>query len=151
MKVNGQHYRSLWWNAESDVLEIIDQRWLPHQFRIQSVDTMQDFSDAIVEMRVRGAPLIGATAAYGIALAMKLDASDKYLDEASDFLNATRPTAINLRWAINRARSLLIPLPESQRAQKALALAHEIADEAKENTWAGQHTYALQCWMVSNG
>ena len=85
MKVNGTHYRSLWWNPEAEVLEIIDQRWLPHDFRTQPVATMQDFADAIREMRVRGAPLIGATAAYGIALAMKLDASDKHLDEHRTF------------------------------------------------------------------
>ena len=70
MKIDGTHYRSLWWNAESDVLEIIDQRWLPHELRIQPVGSMQEFADAIVQMRVRGAPLIGATAAYGMALAM---------------------------------------------------------------------------------
>ncbi len=71
MKINGTHYRSLWWNAERDVLEIIDQRWLPHDFRVQPVETLQDFADAIREMRVRGAPLIGATAAYGMALAAR--------------------------------------------------------------------------------
>lgn len=144
MKVQGKHYRSLWWNADSSVLEIIDQRWLPHQFRTQSVDSLQDFADAIVEMRVRGAPLIGATAAYGMALAMRLDPSDKHLAEAAAFLNGTRPTAINLRWAINRARTLLQPLPDQQRADSALALAHELADEDVQiNYNIGTHGLAL--------
>ena len=73
MKIDGTHYRSLWWNPEKNVLEIIDQRWLPHDFRVAPVATMQDFADAIYQMRVRGAPLIGATAAYGMALAMTED------------------------------------------------------------------------------
>jgi len=144
VKVQGKHYRSLWWNAESHVLEIIDQRWLPHQFRTQTVDTMQDFANAIVEMRVRGAPLIGATAAYGMALAMQLDSSNRHLDESSDFLLATRPTAFNLAWAINRARTALQPAQEDQRAEIALALAHEIADEDVDINYSiGTHGLAL--------
>nr|WP_306266162.1 S-methyl-5-thioribose-1-phosphate isomerase [Pararhizobium sp. IMCC3301] len=129
MNIDGTHYRSLWWNHEKAVLEIIDQRWLPHDFRIQAVATLQDFAAAIVQMRVRGAPLIGATAAYGMALAMRLDASDSHMDAAWDALNRTRPTAINLRWALNRCRNALRPLPEADRVDAALKLAHEIADE----------------------
>jgi methylthioribose-1-phosphate isomerase len=129
MKVNGTPYRSLWWNADDQVLEIIDQRSLPYQFVTQAVRSMDDFHNAIVEMRVRGAPLIGATAAYGMALAMKLDPSDRQLDHAWDRLNATRPTAINLRWALNRCRTALRPVPLADRAKTALLLAHEIADE----------------------
>ena len=132
MKVNGTHYRSLWWDSDKEALQIIDQRWLPHEFRIQQVDTLQDFADAIVEMRVRGAPLIGATAAYGMALAARLDPSDAHLDEALAFLDKTRPTAINLRWALNRCRSFLKPLSEVDRAEAALKLAHEISDEDVE-------------------
>jgi len=144
MNVDGKHYRSLWWNSDKNVLEIIDQRWLPHEFRIQPVESMLDFADAIREMRVRGAPLIGATAAYGIALAMRLDASDKHLDEASDLLNATRPTAVNLRWAINRVRDVLQELPTNERATSALSLAHEIADEDVEiNRNIGLHGLTL--------
>ncbi|MEO0979699.1 MAG: S-methyl-5-thioribose-1-phosphate isomerase [Pseudomonadota bacterium] len=129
MKVDGTHYRSLWWDEGKDALQIIDQRWLPHEFRIQQVETLQDFADAIVEMRVRGAPLIGATAAYGMALAARLDPSDANLDTAWAFLDKTRPTAINLRWALNRCRAHLKPLPEAERAAAALKLAHEISDE----------------------
>ncbi|MFD1693920.1 S-methyl-5-thioribose-1-phosphate isomerase [Roseibium aestuarii] len=132
MKVNGTHYRSLWWDAEKAALQIIDQRWLPHDFRVQQVDTLEDYAEAIVEMRVRGAPLIGATAAYGMALAARLDPSTAHLDKAWAFLDKTRPTAINLRWALNRCRTHLLALPEDQRAEAALRLAHEIADEDVE-------------------
>ena len=132
MKVNGKHYRSLWWNDSADVLEIIDQRWLPHELREQHVTTMQDFANAISEMRVRGAPLIGATAAYGMARAMTEDPTNANLDNAWAFLEKTRPTAINLRWALNRCREFLQPLPEVERASAALNLAHEIADEDVE-------------------
>jgi len=144
MKVNGTPYRSLWWDEAKAALQIIDQRWLPHAFRIQQVDTMQGFCDAIVEMRVRGAPLIGATAAYGMALAMAQDASDANMNAAYDRLNATRPTAINLRWALDRCRAALLPLPEAERAAAALALAHEISDEDVEiNRRIGEHGLAL--------
>ncbi|MBR9862628.1 MAG: S-methyl-5-thioribose-1-phosphate isomerase [Rhodobacteraceae bacterium] len=132
MKVNGTHYRSLWWNAQDAVLEIIDQRSLPYEFITQQVKTLEDFEAAIVEMRVRGAPLIGATAAYGMALAMKLDPSDAHMDAAWERLNETRPTAINLRWALNRCREAMRPLPESERAAAALQLAHDVADEDVE-------------------
>lgn len=132
MKVNGKAYRSLWWNDETNVLEIIDQRWLPHEFREIPVRGMQDYADAISEMRVRGAPLIGATAAYGMALAMSEDPSTENLNSAWKFLEKTRPTAINLRWALNRCRDVLQPLPEAKRAAAALQLAHEIADEDVE-------------------
>jgi len=132
MKVDGQHYRSLWWNHDAQVLEIIDQRWLPHEFRIQPVASMQDFADAIVEMRVRGAPLIGATAAYGMALAMAQDPSDANMDMAWEQLNKTRPTAINLRWALDRCRGFLRPLAPADRAAAALKLAHDISDEDVE-------------------
>lgn len=132
MKVNGTHYRSLWWDNDKDALQIIDQRWLPHDFRVQQVDTLEGFADAIVEMRVRGAPLIGATAAFGMALAARLDPSNAHLDKVWDILNRTRPTAINLRWALNRCRNFLLPLAEGERAAAALRLAHEIADEDVE-------------------
>jgi len=144
MQVNGTHYRSLWWDEAKDALQIIDQRWLPHEFRLQSVETLSDFVDAIVQMRVRGAPLIGATAAYGMALAMRIDPSDGHMATSWDLLHETRPTAINLRWALNRCRAALLPLPESERAKAALALAHAIADEDVEiNRQIGLNGLAL--------
>ena len=144
MKIDGIHYRSLWWNHDKNVLEIIDQRWLPHDFRVIPVATMQDYADAIYEMRVRGAPLIGATAAYGMALAMAEDPSDANMDAAWAFLEKTRPTAINLRWALDRCRAALRPLTEGDRAAAALALAHEIADEDVEiNRRIGENGLAI--------
>ena len=144
MKINGTHYRSLWWNFDDAVLEIIDQRWLPYDVRIQQVRTLQDYADAIVEMRVRGAPLIGATAAYGMALAMAEDPSDANMDRTWDYLHATRPTAINLRWALDRMKAALLPLAEADRASAALTLAHDLCDEDVEiNRQIGVHGLKL--------
>ncbi len=130
MKVNGTPYRSIWY--EDGEVRIIDQRWLPHDFRIATLNTRADFATAIRDMWVRGAPLIGATAAYGMAEDMARNPTDENLDEAWEVLNATRPTAINLRWALNRCRAHLKPLPIEERAGAALRLAHEIADEDVE-------------------
>lgn len=140
MRVDGKHFRSLWWNDVDAVLEIIDQRMLPYQFQIAQVVTLGEFADAISEMKVRGAPLIGATAAYGVARAMADDPSDTNLQHAHQFLEKTRPTAINLRWALDRCRTALSGLPENQRAAAALQLAHEIADEDVQiNMRLGEH------------
>lgn len=144
MKVDGTPYRSLWWDIDAEALQIIDQRWLPHDFRIEQLDSLQGFACAIKDMHVRGAPLIGATAAYGMALAMRQDPSDAALQQAWEALNQTRPTAINLRWALNRCRDLLLGLPLEQRGQAALSLAHEIADEDVEiNRRIGEHGLKL--------
>lgn len=144
MKVDGTPYRSLWWDIGAEALQIIDQRWLPHDFRIEQLDSLQGFACAIKDMHVRGAPLIGATAAYGMALAMRQDPSDAALQQAWEALNQTRPTAINLRWALNRCRDLLLGLPLEQRGQAALSLAHEIADEDVEiNRRIGEHGLKL--------
>jgi len=144
MKVGTQHYRSIWYEVEEHQVRIIDQRWLPHDFRVVSLESLSDFETAIRDMWVRGAPLIGATAAYGIAREMGRDASDAALNAAYDVLNATRPTAINLRWALDRCRAVLAPLPVDQRATRALALAHDIADEDVEiNRRIGENGLAL--------
>lgn len=144
MKVDGTAYRSLWWDENEQAVQIIDQRWLPHDFRIEQLNSLEDFACAIKDMHVRGAPLIGATAAYGMALAMRLDPSDEHLASTWEVLNATRPTAINLRWALDRCRVNLAPLPLDQRAGAALNLAHEIADEDVEiNRQIGLHGLEL--------
>ena len=130
MKVNGVPYRSIWF--EDGQVKIIDQRWLPHDFRITTLKTRDEFAVAIRDMWVRGAPLIGATAAYGMAEEMSRDPSDGNLDATWEILNATRPTAINLAWALNRCRAALAPLAPSDRAEAAWALAHEIAEEDVE-------------------
>jgi methylthioribose-1-phosphate isomerase len=109
MKVDGRHVRSIWLEPDGWAVGAIDQRRLPHDFAVARLTTCDAAADAIRSMLVRGAPLIGATAAYGIALAMRADASDTALDQACRTLLATRPTAINLKWALDEMRSLLRP------------------------------------------
>ncbi len=132
MKVNGTPYRTIWLGGDKATVEIIDQRKLPHKFVIARLETLKQACTAIREMWVRGAPLIGATAAYGMALAMRLDPSDNGLSEAYDRLYETRPTAVNLRWALDDMRALLTPLKADQRRQAAYARAQQIADEDVE-------------------
>jgi methylthioribose-1-phosphate isomerase len=124
MNVGDRHYRTIWLNGNGTSVDIIDQRWLPHEFRVVTLDTLKDFATAIRDMWVRGAPLIGVTAAYGIARQMRDDPSDRALDEAWDVLHETRPTAINLRWALDAMRT-----PEASRAEAAYRRAGEIAEE----------------------
>jgi len=102
MKVDGKHFRSIWLEPDGWSVAAIDQRRLPHEFIVARMTDVAAAADAISTMLVRGAPLIGATAAYGVALAMRTDASDAALDQAYDLLIATRPTAINLKWAARR-------------------------------------------------
>ena len=129
MKVDGRATRTIWLNADGWGVDVIDQRWLPHEFRIVTLRTPGEAATAIREMGVRGAPLIGVTAAYGVALAMREDPSDANLDAAWERLHATRPTAINLRWALDAVRNHLRPLAPGKRAAAAYARAAEIADE----------------------
>jgi methylthioribose-1-phosphate isomerase len=132
VKVDGRPYRTIWLNADGSSVDVIDQRWLPHEFRIVTLRSVADAATAIRDMWVRGAPLIGATAAYGVALAMREDPSDAALDIARDRLSATRPTAINLRWALDAMRELVRPLATQARAEAAYAEAGRIADEDVE-------------------
>ena len=129
MKVEGVPYRSIWYDEGAARVRIIDQRVLPHRFRVATLESLRDAAVAIREMWVRGAPLIGATAAYGMAIAAEVDASDAGLAEAAETLGATRPTAVNLAWALERCLASLRPLPVSQRAAAAMRLAHQIAEE----------------------
>ena len=132
MKVDGRPYRTIWLNADGSSVDVIDQRWLPHEFRIATLSSVKDAATAIRDMWVRGAPLIGATAAYGVALAMREDPSDAALDAARAKLGATRPTAINLRWALDDMRAKLQPILPQARAAAAYAEARRIADEDVE-------------------
>jgi len=129
MKVKGRHYRTIWLGADGASVAIIDQTRLPHEFAVVRLATVDEAAHAIRTMQVRGAPLIGATAAYGLWLALRLDASDATLLSAGASLLATRPTAINLRWAIDRMTAWLRPLPPPKRAAEALVRAAEICDE----------------------
>lgn len=140
MKVGNKQYRSIWFDVACEQVHIIDQRWLPHEFRVVRLTRLDDFVAAIRDMWVRGAPLIGATAAYGVAVQMARDASDASLAATWDTLHETRPTAINLRWALDDMKAILQVLPADQRAAAALARAHEIADEDVEcNRQIGLH------------
>ena len=132
MRVDGQHYRSIWFDDAKAVVKIIDQRWLPHEFRVVDLKTRDDFALAIQNMWVRGAPLIGATAAFGVAQQMKKDPSEASLNETWEILHRTRPTAINLRWALDEMRDLLLKKPEQGRAEAAHRRALEICDEDVE-------------------
>ena len=140
MKVKGKHFRTIWPTSDGRAVEIIDQRFLPHDFRVVTLSSVTEVATAIRDMWVRGAPLIGATAAYGVAITMLSDAGDHNLDATWRLLHETRPTAINLKWALDRMRNLLRPLPVSQRAKAAFAHAAEIADEDVDiNTSIGRH------------
>jgi methylthioribose-1-phosphate isomerase len=144
MKVGDRHYRSIWLNTDGRSVDIIDQRWLPHEFRVETLADLAAVAAAIRDMWVRGAPLIGATAAYGMAIEMARDPSDAALDSAWDRLHETRPTAINLRWALDDMRSMLRPLPQANRAEAAYRRAAEIADEDVEiNRGIGQNGLAI--------
>lgn len=139
MKINGVSHRTIWPTADYAV-EIIDQTRLPHEFVTLRLASMRDAEFAIRSMQVRGAPLIGVTAAYGVALSMRHHASDAALKATCDMLAKARPTAVNLRWAIERMRDLLSPLPASERAEAAWQEAARIADQDVEiNAAIGRH------------
>ena len=129
MLIDGTPYRTIWLAEDGETVEIIDQTRLPHDFVTVRLETLDQAAHAISAMLVRGAPLIGATAAYGLALAMGADPSDEGLERAGAQLLATRPTAVNLRWAIEDVSARLRPLPPAERRAAAYARAAEICDE----------------------
>ncbi|MCC8969611.1 S-methyl-5-thioribose-1-phosphate isomerase [Bradyrhizobium brasilense] len=144
MKVDGRHFRSIWLEPDGWSVGAIDQRRLPHEFIVAKLTTADEAGEAIRSMLVRGAPLIGATAAYGMAFAMRADASDAALERAGRMLLATRPTAVNLKWAVDEMQRALAPLAASARAEAAYARAREIADEDVEiNREIGRHGLGL--------
>jgi methylthioribose-1-phosphate isomerase len=132
MNIDGKPYRTIWLGDDGVSAEIIDQTKLPFALEIASLKTLEDAAHAISSMQVRGAPLIGATAAYGVALAMRADASDDGLDRACAALAMTRPTAVNLRWALDEMKKELTELPQGARVAAAFARAGEICDEDVE-------------------
>ena len=132
MKVDGKPYRTIWLGADGTTVQAIDQTLLPHAFVVRDLKTLEDAERAIRTMIVRGAPLIGAAAAYGMALAMAADPSDAMLARAYQVLLAARPTAVNLRWALDDLRALLGPLPPARRREAAYRRAAEICDEDAE-------------------
>jgi len=155
MLVDGKPTRTIW--AASDGqgggVEIIDQTRLPFAFEIARLETMEQAARAITDMWVRGAPLIGATAAYGMALAMRADPSNPGLTGAYEVLMAARPTAVNLRWALDDMTALLTPLDPGEREEAAYARAAEICDEDVEIcSNLGEHGMKLieNAWLKKN-
>ncbi len=144
MNIDGKPYRTIWLNPDGHTVEIIDQTKLPHVFETVTLRTLDDAATAIATMQVRGAPLIGATAAYGVALALRNDASDEALDRACAILAATRPTAINLRWALEEMQKAVRNQPRDERVAVAYARAAEICDQDVEtNRRIGEHGLGL--------
>jgi methylthioribose-1-phosphate isomerase len=119
MIVNGNHFRTIWPDQYCQYVEIINQTKLPFAFEVVRISNLSEMVQAIKTMQVRGAPLIGVAAAYGLALALIKNANNQSLELAIDMLVNSRPTAVNLSWALQRMKSLLLPLPESQRLEVA--------------------------------
>jgi methylthioribose-1-phosphate isomerase len=132
VNISGTHYRTIWPTAEGTV-RVIDQSRLPFEFSLLELSSAEEAARAIRTMAVRGAPLIGATAAYGLALAARSDASDASLDAAEHILVATRPTAHNLAWALRRVRRALAEVAVSERCEAAFAEAARICEEDVEH------------------
>ncbi len=144
MKVAGTHYRSIWLNDDAWSVSIIDQTRLPHRFEIARLETLEGAARAIEVMQVRGAPLIGATAAYGICLALRDDTSDAALEAADQRLRRTRPTAINLMWALDEMLAAIRNRPRGERLAAAYARAAEICDaDVATNRAIGENGLAI--------
>jgi methylthioribose-1-phosphate isomerase len=129
MKVDGQHTRTIWLEPDGWSVGVIDQTLLPHRYATVRLATLDDVANAISTMQVRGAPLIGAAAAYGVCLALRADASDESLERACTTLLATRPTAINLKWALDQMTAAVRNLKREARVAAAYRRAAEICDD----------------------
>lgn len=151
MKINGKHYRSVWVAGDGRTVEILDQTKLPYALEIIQLNTMQEAAVAIKDMWVRGAPLIGAVGAYGVALAMREDSSDTNLRHAYEVLVATRPTAINLKWGLDRICRQLEQVAPGQREETAYRICAEIADEDVDiNRRIGENGLAIIKQIAAN-
>jgi len=154
VNVRGQAMRTIWLGADGRTVEIIDQTKLPHELVISRLATVADAARAIGTMQVRGAPLIGAAAAYGVALAVAEDPSDEGLAAATAELAATRPTAVNLRWALAEMKRALQAVPEERRFAAAVGRAGAIAEaDVAINRTIGEHGVALiaDLWRHKKG
>ena len=144
MKVDGRHVRSIWLEPDGWSVAAVDQRRLPHEFVVARLTDCAAAAEAISSMLVRGAPLIGATAAYGMALQARIDPSDEALSTAYERLHRTRPTAINLKWALDEMMKALRNFPPAERAQRAYRRAAEICEEdVAINQAIGRHGLEL--------
>jgi methylthioribose-1-phosphate isomerase len=134
MKVGNQHFRTIWCDKTQMTVSFIDQTQLPFVFDVKQVSHYIDIVNAIASMQVRGAPLIGVAAAFGIALAVKEQCSDDFISKVAQTLIASRPTAVNLQWGVTRMLNTLLPLPTSLRLAAAWLEAEQMADEdVKQN------------------
>ena len=129
MKIEGKEYRTIWFDEKSQTVKIIDQTKLPHQFIIKDLKTVKDAINAIKIMEVRGAPLIGGTAAYGIVLAIIEKNDPNFIKKSSEDLIQSRPTAINLKWSVDRMMKKLSGVNNNELLKIALNEAKEICDE----------------------
>jgi methylthioribose-1-phosphate isomerase len=129
MNVDGHNYRTIWLSSDGATVQVIDQRRLPHEFITTQLRTVDDAVDAIANMTVRGAPLIGATAAFGVALGLRADPSDAGLHDAVTRLIASRPTAVNLAWAAREVATTVRPLPLANRFAAAIKEAQRICED----------------------
>lgn len=151
MQVNGQTLRTIWFDEDSGEIRIIDQTSLPHRFQTLCLDSFAAACQAIESMQVRGAPLIGITAAFGVYLALREEGGGADLEQTCERLLQTRPTAVNLYWALQRVREQLSVLPANERCSAALQLARELADEdAAACSAIGDHGLELfeQAWQA---
>ncbi len=144
MKVDGVAYRSIWRDGNEAAVTVVDQTLLPHRFETLRLENVAETIDAIKRMVVRGAPLIGVTGAYGYAMALSADPSDANVAAAYDALYAARPTAVNLRWALDIMRAAVAGLPEDERAAAAFATADSLlGEDIRTNATMAAHGAAL--------
>ena len=145
MKIGDQHYHTIWVKKDDPTtVQVIDQRVLPHEFVIHDISTPEEAAKAIADMVVRGAPLIGVTAAYGLYLACSRQADDEYLSGVAEMLKSARPTAVNLAWAVDGVMSGLMTVDAEERKQKALSLAEKMkADDIEVCRNIGVHGLEL--------
>ena len=133
MLVNDKHLTTIWYEKKTDKVKIIDQRLIPFELKIIELNTVDEICFAIKEMQVRGAPLIGVTAAYGMYIASKENAKIDFLEKASKRINATRPTAVNLSWALSEVMTKIADLKEGQTSAKILEIANQIRQDDIDN------------------
>jgi methylthioribose-1-phosphate isomerase len=151
MRVQNEHFRSIWLDNFDHKVHIVDQTELPHRFVVQQLTNLKETAHAIKYMQVRGAPLIGVAAAFGMYLAMHDDSSDRNIENAYSVLLSTRPTAVNLKWALDQMRSKLLAVPEEQRTELAKITATDLSDDdVKLNESIGDHGFALLKQVVVN-
>lgn len=144
MRIDGKAHRAIWLDDSQPQVHVIDQTLLPFHFQVKALNSLSEVAHAISEMVVRGAPLIGATAACGLYLAAHRDPDDAALEHAYQTLLSSRPTAVNLRWALDRILPELLAVPQNQRESLARRLAQEVCDEdVATNSAIGDHGLKL--------